>query len=400
MGRTIVFWLHLTAGAMVGSVVLIMSMTGVLLTYEKQMLAWADRRAASIAPPTPEIRAVSLDVIVRSAAAAVPDRTITMITKRSDPRSPVSVAMSGGISILVNPYTGHVTGEAPTGMRQLFRTTTEWHRYLAGKGERRALGKAVTGGCNLAFLFLVISGGYLWLPRRWAVRAVAAVAIPRWRHATGRARDFNWHNALGFWSAIPLTVVAASATVISYPWASDLAYRVVGDTPPPRPTPPPVATGAAAAASASPVAAGTTPAIAPALLQSLSHRWQQAESHSANWRSIALRLPAQATAPLVFTIDAGSGGQPQKRGTLTVDAAKGTLLQWETFADQSRGRRFRSLLRFAHTGEYWGVTGQTVAGLVSAAACVLVWTGFSLAWRPVRAWRASSHADQSWPKAA
>jgi hypothetical protein len=38
----------------------------------------------------------------------------------------------------------------------------------------------------------------------------------------------------------------------------------------------------------------------------------------------------------------------------------------------------------------WGLAGQTVAGLVSAAACVLVWTGFALAWRRFRAWRVRS----------
>ena len=43
--RTVLFWMHLAAGASAGVVVLIMSVTGVALTYEKQMLEWADRRA-------------------------------------------------------------------------------------------------------------------------------------------------------------------------------------------------------------------------------------------------------------------------------------------------------------------------------------------------------------------
>jgi len=44
-------------------------------------------------------------------------------------------------------------------------------------------------------------------------------------------------------------------------------------------------------------------------------------------------------------------------------------------------------LRFAHTGEVLGLPGQTVAGLVSLGAAVLVWTGLALAWRRFRAWR-------------
>ena len=43
--RTVLFWAHLAAGTIAGIVVLIMCVTGVALTYEKQMIEWADRRA-------------------------------------------------------------------------------------------------------------------------------------------------------------------------------------------------------------------------------------------------------------------------------------------------------------------------------------------------------------------
>ena len=43
--RTVFFWLHLTAGLLAGVVVvLIMSATGVLLTFEKQLVYYADTR--------------------------------------------------------------------------------------------------------------------------------------------------------------------------------------------------------------------------------------------------------------------------------------------------------------------------------------------------------------------
>jgi uncharacterized iron-regulated membrane protein len=372
--------MHLCAGLFAGLVVFIMSVTGVALTYEKQMLAAADRRAAAIAAPATGTPRATLDTLVERVRLAVPDATITTITRRDDPLAPVTVALSGGVTVLVHPYTGHVIGEAPQALRSVFRTTTAWHRYLAGTGEYRALGKAITGACNLAFLFLVLSGAYLWMPRRWTAKAVTAVIVPRWRHGTTKARDFNWHNALGFWCAVPLAIVVASATVISYPWASNLAYRIMGDTPPPRATAP---------ANRAPE---TPPG--PGQLADLDARWRAAEAQVAGWKTVALRMPTQAAAPLVFTIDAGHGGQPQYRGTLTMDAQSGAILEWDTFGEQSAGRRFRSMLRFAHTGEFWGIPGQTIAGLVSAAACVLVWTGFALAWRRFRAWRVRTAVER------
>jgi hypothetical protein len=57
------------------------------------------------------------------------------------------------------------------------------------------------------------------------------------------------------------------------------------------------------------------------------------------------------------------------------------------FSTQTPGRRARSFLRFAHTGEVGGLAGQTIAGLVSAAGAVLVYTGLALTLRRFLAWR-------------
>ncbi len=108
---------------------------------------------------------------------------------------------------------------------------TDWHRWLAASGEYRTTGRAITGASNLAFLFLVLSGAYLWIPRTWAWRAVKQVIWFR-GGLPGKARDFNWHNTIGVWCVAPLALIVASGAVISYPWASNLVYRIVGEAPP------------------------------------------------------------------------------------------------------------------------------------------------------------------------
>jgi uncharacterized iron-regulated membrane protein len=89
---------------------------------------------------------------------------------------------------------------------------------------------------------------------------------------------------------------------------------------------------------------------------------------------------------VAFAIDRGDGGQPQLRSTLSLDRSTGEIVNSETFSDQSLGRRLRSISRFAHTGEVLGLPGQTIAGLATAGAVVLVWTGISLALRRCRSW--------------
>ena len=47
--RKVLFWCHLTVGVIGGFVILIMSVTGALLMYEKQITAWADTRNYQVA---------------------------------------------------------------------------------------------------------------------------------------------------------------------------------------------------------------------------------------------------------------------------------------------------------------------------------------------------------------
>ena len=376
--RRFLFWCHLAAGVTAGAVILIMSLTGGLLAYERQITAWADTRGYAVAPPTAGAPRLSMDAIISSVSDAEPRAAITTVTVRADPRAPVAVA-AGPRTLYVNPYTARVMGEGSPRVRRFFRVVTDWHRTLAFAGDRRPIGRAITGAANLTFLFIIASGMVLWWPRTWTRRSVGSVTMFN-GSLRGKARDFNWHNVIGFWSAIPLFVIVLGSVVISYPWASDLVYRLAGEAPPLRQRPEPIAGNASAGRAVGRGRQGAPPAPIDPLLA-------RAEQQVAGWRSIGFRLPATAEAPIVFTIDRGSGGEPQKRGTLTLNRPAGAIVRWEPFESLSKGRRLRTWLRFAHTGEVYGLVGQTIAGLVSFGAAVLVYTGLALAFRRLRAWQ-------------
>ena len=387
--RKVIFWCHLAAGVFAGVVVLIMSVTGVLLTYEKQLTVWADERGSQVAPPTPGAARLPVEALVASARAHKDGATPTALTVRSNPGSPAAVSFGREGVVLVNPYTGEALGEGARRTRAFFHVVTDWHRWLGAHGESRAVARAVTGACNLAFLFLVVSGFYLWFPRGRARNRFRNVSWFR-RGLAGKARDFNWHNVIGLWSALPLFVVVLSAVPISYTWAGDLVYRVAGEAPPaPR--------GGQAPGGQTP--GGGRPPAAPAL-DGLDPLLARAAGQVADWRSITLQLPTKPDAPVTFTIDRGDGGQPQKRAQLTLARPTGEVVRWEPFSSQTLGRRLRSYLRFAHTGEVWGVAGQTIAGLASLGGAVLVYTGLALAWRRLRGWSARRSAGSREPAAS
>ena len=79
-----------------------MSVTGVALTYEKQMLEWADRRAWT-APSSADARQLPPETLLANAAAARPGTAPTGVTLRADPAAPATVTLEGNTALLVDP---------------------------------------------------------------------------------------------------------------------------------------------------------------------------------------------------------------------------------------------------------------------------------------------------------
>lgn len=376
--RRLFFWLHLAAGLGAGLVVLVLCVTGVLLAYERQILAVADDAGRSN-PPDPATPVIPLSSILDSVLSQRPGATPSVVTLASDPAAPLTIALGRDETVFVDAYSGTILGEGSRRARDFFHAVEDWHRWLAANGASRATGRAVTGAANLAFLFLVVSGAYLWWPRKRTWQHVRTVTLFQ-GGLRGRARDFNWHNVAGFWAAAPLALIVATGVVMSYPWANDLLYRMAGsEPPPPRP-----ASGPPAAPRDG---AGRGSFEAP---RGLDAARAAATERVPDWRTLTVRLPSSATAPLVVAIDRSSGAaRPDLRSSLTLDAATGAVQRFEPYESQSLGRRLRTWVRWTHTGEAAGILGQTLAAGASAAGGLLVWTGLALAWRRFRAWRLS-----------
>src|SRR5829696_4541117 len=133
--RSILFWMHLAAGAFAGVVVLIMSVTGVALTYEKQMIEWADRTAWAASASSPlkspedlrrdlaeppsrrvggpspaDATPLSPETLLAGVSAALPGTTPLSVTLRADRSAPATVILADTKSLLVDPYTGSIIG--------------------------------------------------------------------------------------------------------------------------------------------------------------------------------------------------------------------------------------------------------------------------------------------------
>ncbi|MFN7917617.1 MAG: PepSY-associated TM helix domain-containing protein [Vicinamibacterales bacterium] len=376
--RTALFWIHLVAGVAAGLVILVMSATGALLAFQPQILAFIDRDIRVVAPQPGQPRLATSDLLAR-VAAEHPELHVSGITIDADPAASVQLTVDRS-SVYVDPYSGRVLGSPSAKAQQVFRAIENWHRWLAMSGDTRDTGRALTGASNLAFLFLAGSGLVLWWPRRLTVQHLKPIVWFR-RAGTAKARDFNWHNVIGFWSAPVLIVLTLTGVVMSYPWANGLLFSVAGGSAP--------AGREGARDAARPGGPGGGPGArrepgtgaAPATPESVDLLVASAMTATPRWTSIALRWPSRPGAPTTLSVAGVSAWNAVARSQYSLDTTSGAIVNAQPYAATALAPWLRGLVRFGHTGEVGGWPGQLLAGAASLGGAVLVWTGLSLAVR-------------------
>ncbi|MDE2663827.1 MAG: PepSY-associated TM helix domain-containing protein [Gemmatimonadota bacterium] len=386
MIRSVVFWLHLTVAVAAGLVILMLAATGAVLSLEETVTGLAERRYFVTVPQAAD--RLPADRLRPEGVALAAGLVATSLSYSSDPRAPVRVHEGQDLHALVDPYTGRVLARGPGGLERFFEGAHNWHRWfnVSGGSVRRA--RAVTGAVNVAFLFLLLTGPILWIPRPVTRRSLAQALLLR-RGAKGAKRDFNWHQVVGIWSVLPLAVIAATGVATSYPAVGDRVYPTVGNVVPAGAWPAESASEGAGVereevegdeVEGTAISGDARRAPDPDLRAALA----TAEAWAPEWRTLILHMPRPTDPEVRVEVRGGRAGQPHRAGRLTLDAATGSVRAWETFADDTPTRRAQQFLRYAHTGEYWGLPGQLLAGLFSLAAALMVWTGLSLAVRRLR----------------
>jgi len=369
--RKVVFWLHLAAGVLAGVFIFVMCVTGALLSFESNILEYAEREMRVVEVPSESQNRLPVQELVAKVLAEKPNAKPSNITLQTDKMASATVTLGREGQVFINPYTGAIIGEGAKGWRGFFRVVEDAHRWLALSGGRRNIGKSINDAANLLFLFLAISGVYIWLPRRLNWKHFKAATVFRSK-VKGKARDFNWHTVIGFWTSLVLIILTLTGVVISYQWAGNLVYTLTGNEVPQQQQAPPNV----------PNQQAEQPFVLP---ENLNDLWTKAETHTP-YKTISLRLPI-ATDSAVFTIEEGIYWNIFARSTLTIDAKSAEVEKWEAYGEQNSGRQLRSWMRFTHTGETGGIVGQFIGFFACVGGAFLVWTGISLALRRFGNWR-------------
>jgi len=367
--RKFFFWFHLVIGCSAAVFIFLMSITGVGLTYERQIIQSAERTDFPLIP-SEKAKRLPLEDIIEIAKSYETKKALS-ISFSDEINAPFVLKEGRKTLAYLDPFTGNILSEPASETRLLLGKLRAFHRWLTLDGKFSETGRWINGIANVIFLLLALSGLYLWLPVKFKKRAFKQKLIITKNHQNSQARDYQWHNTFGFYMTPILIVVITTAFFFSFKWPGDTLKAYVSTH-----------------AEALPKAQVLT---SEEQLQQLSMQTllNKVDNTNPNWQSMSITIAKMPQNTQIFQVDMGNGGEPQKRKSLLVNTISGEVIAEHTFDDNSTYRKIRSYIRFLHTGEIYGLVGQTLAGMASLLACLLVYTGIAMS---LRRWQRSRNS--------
>lgn len=105
--------------------------------------------------------------------------------------------------VYVNPYNAEVTGIVNE-KYDFFNLVLRFHRNLL---LHQDIGKPIIGYSIVLFVFLMITGIVLWIPKKWKGKALKASLTIKTK-ANWKKRFYDWHKVSGFY-AFPMALLIA-----------------------------------------------------------------------------------------------------------------------------------------------------------------------------------------------
>jgi uncharacterized iron-regulated membrane protein len=384
-GRQIAGKLHLWLGLASGLVVFIVGVTGCLYVFEKEVqdLVYHDVRftrqqpAAHLAPPSQVLASVRATLgpdvnplYYDHTNAPVPRVLAGAGRVRTHQVWAYGGEAAGWTGAYVHPYTGEVLLHW-----QHDDTWLEWiergHVHLWLPPE---IGRPIVGAATLVFVVLLLTGLWLWWPRRLKAFASARGRRPLFKvtASLGTKRlNYDLHNVVGFYATLALLVIALTGLTWSYAWVEDGVYWLAsGGTWPeaehvhPDSAPPPAGWAAA------------EPTDLDALYQRARASYPGAEKYG-------IILPADSTGTIEIVVDYDETNY-SGASELHYDQYTGKLVEAERFGELNAGAQLRQMNYDIHAGVIGGFPTKVLAFFASLIAASLPVTG-ALIWWPT--WR-------------
>ncbi len=224
--RRINNWLHLWLGLASGLIVFVVSLTGSIYTFQKEIKDFTERwrfveaRRQPFAPPS---------ALLAEAQKHFPKKAPTGLTY-----APADQAAAVGFQsqvngkrsfsvVFMNPYdAGFIKAETRGEAFSFFDFILDGHRNL---WLPKKIGGRVVGIAILVFVVLLITGLVMWWPKKWKRKHLKPAFKIKFG-AKPKRLNYDLHNVLGFYSLLVALVLAITGLVWSFSWVEKGVYWI------------------------------------------------------------------------------------------------------------------------------------------------------------------------------
>lgn len=378
MYKNIWFKLHLILGLSAGFILLIVGFTGAMLSFEKEILNLINKDTFKVVAQ--EQGKLSTKELLEKFQEQKPQSKINSITFSSsnDNSSMINVAGSGenarkGVTYYVNPYTAEILPEVSGQI--FFKTVESIHRRLLLDD----FGKQVVGISVICLLFLMFSGIYIYYPR---LKKSFSQSLKLNFQSKGRFFLSNLHSVIGMW-VIPFYLVASLTGLYwSYEWFNNSLHQITGVEKPKKqhmqhsqeqnkPQ--------GDMKQKEPRAEMNAPQMTEKIsFDDVSLAVDTFNTLIENKYSTAtLRFPQKGTV-YSFSYIALDASHERAKNTLEFDIKTKEISKHDKFEDKTLLQQLMGSILPLHTGEYFGIVGQTLMFLASFMMPLFAVTGLML----------------------
>lgn len=405
MFRNIWFQLHWFFGITAGVILIIVGVTGGMLSFQSEILRLMNPGVLTVTVPA---GAEKLDPteLLRKLQREFPDRTVNSLTLHTGANRSASVNLASadprmrrGETRYVNPYTGELLGEVKG--QSFFSATMRLHRWLLTDEffHNRTLGKQIVGASTVLCILLSITGIYLRWPRQ-----VRSLKVWLTFDLKRRGRGFVWdmHAVLGTWVLIPFLIMSLTGLYWSYGWYRNMLFDISGvPRPAARVMPPPAAPeatpeGVAPAQRGGEGSERTRPegrsgergsgagreSAAPssaAIARELGVVWTSfQEASQGNFSQVQLRIPQGNGQEVSVTYQDARPQHERANNRMTIHPVSGEVTLHDRYADRPLNVRLMGSMLPLHAGSYWGLPGKIIFMVASILMPLFTITGFML----------------------
>jgi len=346
--------LHLWLGLSSGLIVFIVALTGSILVFEKEIDAFfnpAFYEVSSIGT-----KKLPVDLYVNSIEKKYAITKLDRIETYEDPKRTVIIsgtdANENDQIFSVDPYTGKVLAKVPEKSR-FFSVVLDLHRHLI-LGET---GKFITGCSCLIFIFMLISGLFLWWPKK--IKNLNQRLTVKWSASFKRV-NWDFHSTFGFYTSLILLIISLTGLTWSFKWFESGIYLLTDGT------------------TKKPSAKVENPTKADPNLEK-TFFYQNILSKTGRIYTYRgdtqIRIPSDTINSIMVIKLNLEKSIPNISSMAYFDKYTGELLKIKPYESFSSGDKVRRLIYPIHTGSIYGYPTKILAFLVCLFAATLPITG-------------------------